>query len=261
MKKALSIVLAALMLICMTAIPVLASEDTAPTAYVTIVDENGEFVLVEKEVPCADQNGDTVVTIDEMLRNAHHLHYKGGAEAGYASEETAYGLSLTKLWGNESGSYGYYVNNASAWSLADEVKPSDHIYAFVYTDTATWSDTYCFFNKTHVTAEKGEIATLTLKMAGYDENYAPISLPVEGAVITINGEKTDLVTDANGEVAITYDKAGELLISAEHDELNLTPPVLVATVEGGVNYALIAVIVAIVLVIAVAVVVIVRKKR
>ena len=98
-------------------------------------------------------------------------------------------------------------------------------------------------------------------MAGYDENYAPISLPVEGAVITINGEKTDLVTDANGEVAITYDKAGELLISAAHAELNLTPPVLLATVEGGVNYALIVLIVAIVLVIAVAVVVIVGKKR
>ena len=261
MKKALSIVLAALMLICMTAIPVLASENTAPTAYVTIVDENGAFALVEKEVPCADQNGDTVVTIDEMLYTAHSLYYTGGAEAGYASEETAYGLSLTKLWGNENGAYGYFINNASAWSLADEVKPSDHIYAFVYTDTATWSDTYCFFNKTHVTAEKGEIATLTLKMAGYDENYAPISLPVEGAVITINGEKTDLVTNANGEVAITYDKAGELLISATHDDLNLTPPVLVATVEGGVSGVFIAVIVIMVLLVSGTVVFIVWKKR
>lgn len=261
MKKALSIFLAALTLICATALPVLASEETAPTAYVTIVDENGEFAITAKEVLCADQNADNVVTVDEVLSYAHRLYYNGGADAGYASSESEYGRSLMKLWGDESGCYGYYVNNASAWSLADEVKAGDHIYAFVYTDTAAWSDTYCFFNKTHVTAEKGEIATLTLKMAGYDENFAPISLPVEGAVITINGEKTDLVTDANGEVAITYDKAGDLIISAEHDELNLVPPVLVATVEGGASALPIVVIVAVIAMIAVAAVVILKKKR
>ena len=261
MKKVLTLSLLAALLVSLFAIPVLATEDTAPTVYVTIVDQNGEFALAAQEIPCADQNADNIVTIDEVLRYAHRIHYKGGADAGYASEETQYGLSLMKLWGDESGAYSYYLNDASAMSLADEVKPGDHIYAFVYTDTMNFSDTYCYFNKTHASAEKGEIATLTLTRSGYDASWNPITEPVKGAVITINGEKTNLITNEKGEVAITYDKAGELLISAVHDELNLTPPVLAATVEGGTNPAIIALIVAIVLVISVSAVVVVRKKR
>lgn len=261
MKKVLTICLALFFVLSIAALPVLATEDTAPTVYVTIVDKNGEFALAAQEIPCADQNADNIVTIDEVLSYAHRIHYKGGADAGYASEETQYGLSLLKLWGDEGGAYSYYLNNASAISLADEVKPGDHIYAFVYTDTMNFSDTYSYFNKTHAYAEKGDIATLTLMRSGYDASWNPITEPVAGAVITINGEKTDLITNEKGEVAITYDKAGELLVSAVHDEMNLTPPVLIANVEGGGNPALIVLIVAIVLIISVSAVVIVKKKR
>jgi hypothetical protein len=261
MKKVLTLCLALMMLVCVFSLTVLARDEEIPHAYVTIVDENGEIVVAMREVPCADQNADNIVTIDEVLNYAHRLYYKGGAEAGYASEKSPYGLSLIKLWGNESGSYGYYINNASPKSLADEVKPGDHIYAFVYTDTVAWTDTYCFFNKNHANAEKGDIATLTLYMTGFDENWNPITLPVADAVITIDGEKTDLVTDENGQVAVTYDKAGELIVSAVHDEMNLTPPILVANVEGDVSVIFIVLIVAVIAVLAVVVVVILKKKR
>ncbi len=257
MKKVLTLCLAVMMLVSIFSLSVFARDEETPYAYVTIVDGNGEFVLAMQKVPCAGN----VVTIDDILKTAHDTYFEGGAKAGYASAESLYGLSLMKLWGNESGSYGYYLNDRSPASLADEVNPGDHIYAFVYTDTTAWTDTYCFFNKTRVGAEKGDIATLTLTMLGYDENWNFITLPVEGAVITIDGEKTDLVTDENGQVAITYDKAGELIVSAVHDELNLTPPVLVANVEGGVSVALIVAIVAVIAVLAVAVVVIAKKKR
>ena len=98
-------------------------------------------------------------------------------------------------------------------------------------------------------------------MTGFDENWNPVTLPVTGAVITVDGEKTDLVTDENGQVAITYDKVGELIVSAVHDELNLTPPILVANVEGGVSVIFIVFIVAVIAVLAVAVVFVLKKKR
>jgi hypothetical protein len=98
-------------------------------------------------------------------------------------------------------------------------------------------------------------------MTGFDENWNPVTLPVKGAVITVNGKKTDLVTDENGQVAVTYDKAGELIVSAVHDEMNLTPPILVANVEGDVSVIFIVLIVAVIAVLAVVVVVILKKKR
>lgn len=257
MKKVLTLCLAAVLLMSVFSLTVFARDEEIPHAYVTIVDENGEIVVAMQEVSCAGNN----VTIDDILKRAHDEYYDGGSAAGYASAESTYGLSLMKLWGNESGSYGYYVNNASPMSLADEVKPGDHIYAFVYTDTVAWTDTYCFFSETRVSAEKGDIATLTLYMTGFDENWNPVTLPVTGAVITVDGEKTDLVTDENGQVAITYDKVGELIVSAVHDELNLTPPILVANVEGGVSVIFIVFIVAVIAVLAVAVVFVLKKKR
>ena len=256
MKKVLSISLLAALLVSLFAIPVLATPPEPDYVRVTIADANKNIVLAAEKVTLATSD-----TIDDVLRRAHDEFYNGGADAGYASEETQWGVSIVKLWGDESSSYGYYVNDASAMSLADTVNPCDHIYAFVYTDTMNFSDTYCYFNNTQVYAEKGDIATLTLTKSGYDASWNPITEPVEGAVITINGEKTNLITNEKGEVAITYDKAGELLISAVHDELNLTPPVLAATVEGGTNPAIIALIVAIVLVVSVSAVVVVRKKR
>ena len=256
MKKVLSISLLAALLVSLFAIPVLATPPEPDYVRVTIADAEKNLVLTAEKVTLGDSD-----TIDDILRRAHDEYYKGGANAGYASEETQWGVSMVKLWGDESGSYSYFVNDASAMNLADKVNPCDHIYVFVYTDTMNFSDTYCYFNKTLVYAEKGDIATLTLTKSGYDASWNLVTEPVKGAVITINGEKTDLVTNEKGEVAITYDKAGNLLISAVHDEMNLTPPVLVATVEGGENPTLIVLIVAIVLVVSVSAVVIVKKKR
>lgn len=263
MKKVLTICLATMMLLGAFALTALATPPLVPTAFVTIVDENGEIVLAAERIPWNDTDGQgpDTVTIAEMLETAHDIHFEGGAATGFASGESPYGISLLKLWGNESGSFGYYLNDCSPSSLADEVKPNDHIYAFVYTDTVSWTDTYSFFSFIEAHGEKGEEMTLTLCMTGFDENWNTVTLPVAGAVITVDGEKTDLITDENGQVAITYDKAGELVISAVHDTLNLRPPVLLAHVEGGVSLLFVALIVAAFGACAVLMLVIFRKKQ
>ena len=121
------------------------------------------------------------------------------------------------------GSYGYYVNNTAAMSLADPVADGDFINAFVYTDLTGWSDVYCFFDAE--TVAPGEV-TLTLSAAGYDENWAPVTSPLAGAVITVNGEKTESVTDENGQVTLTVE-AGDV-ISAVAEDATLVPPCCVA---------------------------------
>ncbi len=227
MKKVLSLTLALLMLIGIFSINAFAA-DTAPaadaTVYVTIANK-GSLVAVQEAVTVKDKNEDGKLTIDEALFAAHEAKYEGGASAGYGSSLTQYGLSMTKLWGDTSGGFGYYVNNASAWSLADAVKEGDYVNAFVYSDLAAMSDKYCYFDKATASGTHNGTLTLTLSYAGYDASYNPVALPVEGATITIDGVETTFKTDAEGKVTITLDKAGDIVIGATSDSMTLMPPV------------------------------------
>ena len=226
MKKILSICLAAFFALAFLALPVLA-ETEVPYVYVTIADENGELVLASRYVTLASDD----MTIDDALRAAHE---QADYSEGYLSEESQWGRSMICLWGVENGgSYGYYVNNASPASLLDKVKTGDHVYAFVYTDTMNFSDTYSFFNENIVyNLERGDEITLTLSKVGFDANWMPVTAPVAGATITVNGKTTEFITDENGKVTVLLSDAGELIISAEKEGENLTPPACVAVVDG-----------------------------
>ena len=72
--------------------------------------------------------------------------------------------------------------------------------------------------------------TLTLSYAGYDENWNPIVLPVDGATITMNGVATAYKTDADGKVTVTLEKAGDVVISASSQTQTLVPPVCTVSV-------------------------------
>ena len=208
--------------------------ETAPqqTAYVTVADGEGALALVREPVPLTDADGDGAITVNDVLLLAHDSAYPGGAAAGYASSVGEYGLKLDRLWGVENGGgYGYYVNHASAMSLTDPVSAGDEVVAFVYTDTDGFSDTYCYFNASSLGLDAPGEVTLTLMAAGWDAEYQPVALPVEGAVILVNGEPTALRTDARGQVTLTL-TAGEFLISASSDTQVLVPPVCQVRVAG-----------------------------
>lgn len=204
-----------------------APEAEAVNVHVTIADA-GELVVSDEEIDVTDVDADGAVTIGDALYCAHEHFYAGGAAEGYAAEETEYGLSLTKLWGVENGgSYGYYLNNASAMSLLDAVAKGDHIYAFSYADLETWSDVYAYFD---VTDAEGE-AELTLSYTAFDENWNPVETPLANAVITIDGEQTSSATDENGKVTVSVSDAGRHIISAVVTDMTITPPICILTVE------------------------------
>lgn len=213
-------------------------DDTEKTSsadvHVTIADK-GKLVLTQEEVEVTDVDKDGALTINDALYAAHEEYYKGGAAAGYASANGQWGLSITKLWGDTNGSFGYWVNNVSANGLADPVKDGDYINAFIYKDGTYWSDTYCWFDKNTINAKIGEKITLTLSAAGYDANWNPVTSSVSGAAITINGEATDYSTDENGKVTIKFDKEGAYVISAVSESQTLVPPVCKVKVADDAN--------------------------
>lgn len=199
--------------------------------YVTISNGTGTLPLAQEKITVTDADADSVLTINDALYAAHDAKYDGGAEVGFASAETEYGLSLNKLWGVENGgSYGYYKNNVSAMSLSDTIADGDYITAYAFSDLSGWSDVYSWFDIDSAELDTGAEMALTLSYAGYDADWNPVTLFASGAVITVNGEKTDLKTDSQGKVEIKFDEAGEYVISAVSDTQTLVPPVCKVTV-------------------------------
>ena len=214
--------------VCMTAY---AADTESVDVYVTISDGSATPVLIQKPVTVTDTDNDGALTINDALYIAHEDYFTGGAAAGYASGEGQYGLELRKLWGLDHGiDYGYYVDNKGANGLRDTVSDNNQIYAFAYTDRTAFSDTYSWFDKIKTDAKQGDEIELTLSHIGYAADWSPLTLPVEGAVITVNGNDTEYKTDAEGKVKIKLDTAGEDIISAKSDSLILVPPVCVANV-------------------------------
>ena len=201
----------------------------AETIYVTISDGQGKLALAHEAFEVSDTDADGAITICDALVSAHEAAYAGGAEAGFKTMDTDYGISLDRLWGVENGgSYGYYLNNLSPNSLLDAVKDGDHLYAYAFTDLESWSDTFCFFDFAAI--ETSADFELTLTSQGYDADWNVVYAPVEGAVITVNGEDSGFVTDADGKAKIGLKDAGEYVISAHSDQINLVPPVCIAKI-------------------------------
>ena len=225
MKKFLSLLLVVWMLVSLTA-----SAEAAPTVYVSISDDTGALVLAYVPVALTDADGDGALTICDALMLAHAAHHPEGAEA-FLAEQTEWGLSLYKLWGVENGgSYGYMLNDVSAWSLVDPVKDGDHVKAYAFTDLTAFSDTYAYFTAPVAAAVVNTEIALTLNAAGYDEAWNPVTLPVAGATLTVNGEKTDIVTDENGNAVLTLAEVGTYTVSAVSETMTLVPPVCIETV-------------------------------
>ena len=209
--------------------------EAEPITVVVNVSVEGEAKMFNSSVYVTDIDKDGTITIDEALYAAHDAGYNEGVENGYATAETQWGLSLTKLWGVENGgSYGYYVNNKAAMSLSDPLAEGDYLDAFAYKDTTGYSDAYTFFDKRSVELDLSQTSTfeLNLSYVGYDADWNTVTLPLKDAVITIDGEKTDFVTDENGNVTITADQDGVFRVSAVSDSMILVPPACDLMVEG-----------------------------
>ena len=210
-------------------------------AYVTISDETGKIVVAMMPVGLTDNDDDGNITVNDVLISAHDEFYadgNGSAEESYATAESDYGPMITKLWGVENGgAYGYYINNVAGMSLNDPIKDNDHLYAFIYTDTQNYSDKYTYFDQP-VSAYEGiapdtkPSIELHLNAAAFDENWSPVTVPVEGATITINDEKTDFVTDSTGTVTVDLPggKDGLYIISAVSDTETIVPPITLVKV-------------------------------
>ena len=230
MKKLLILLMTLLLCALCASAALCEAGETNPTVCVSITDDTGALVLAREAVLLTDADSDGVLTINDALICAHEAHPDGAA--AYATAQTEFGLSMMKLWGVENGgSYGYYLNDAMANSLTEPVSEGDHVKAYAFTDLTGFTDTYCWFDTPMAEAAPGGSLTLTLNAAAFDESFAPVTLPVEGATLMVNGIPTEAMTDAQGVATLTFAEAGTYLVTADSPLLNLVDPVCIVTVK------------------------------
>jgi len=201
--------------------------------YVTLSNK-GNVVLFQQNITVTDVNNNGFFDVDDALYAAHEVGYTGGAAAGYASEVTQYGLGISKLWGDTSYCYGYWLNNASCWSLEDVVAEGNHLVAFVYTDSTNWSDAYTKFEKFDYAATAGKTLTLKLDKAGYDANWNTVFSAHAGANIAVYDSNGQALTGGytvayseDGSYSITLSAIGNYYVVAT-DTAPLTVPAVCA---------------------------------
>ena len=182
--------------------------------------------MLDRSVTVKDINQDGKLTYDEALTAAHDAYYEGGAAAGYGSEKTdAYGLSLTKLWGDTSKAYGYWKNDASCWNLDDEVNDGDSLNAFVYQDAANYSDAYIRFDNATYLTPIHVVCSIGLEKAVWDnESYAYVFQNCSGAVFSVYDKAGKPVSTEDytvSEEGILFKKTGTyyLVASGSKDQL------------------------------------------
>ena len=229
MKKIISLA-AAVVLLCSTLTVGAFAAEPKTSADITVNFSNaGVLELAQKPVRVTDTDKDGKLTIADALYAMHEANYKGGAAAGFATAvHEQYGLNVTKLWGDDSGSFGYYLNNKAPMNAAEPVTDGDSLTAFIYKDTATWSDVYSYFNANTYNLDLDKTNEFELQLKGIRYDY-PTDKALSAAEITINGEKTTYKTNADGKVKIKLTKQGSYVISAASNALTLVPPVCVVT--------------------------------
>lgn len=231
MKKTASLLIALILLISSLSVTAFANTDTPSSADVFVTISNaGELAVAYEKISVKDTDGDNALTINDALHCAHEAKYTGGAEAGYGWYNSDYGVSMSKLWGDTSGNFGYYLNSLPAMSLTDPIKDGDHVYALVFKGVYPDMESFSYFDVEKAAKTQGETLTLTLSSVGYDAEWKPVSTPVADAVITVNGQPTAFKTDKDGKVTLTLDASGELIVSAVCEATPIAPPVCVVSV-------------------------------
>lgn len=197
----------------------------------TVTEEITAYVSISKDAAFVQSKDDALFNrlpvtltgkaeynIDDLLKAAHEQY--ADSEHSYASAVGSWGLSVTKLWGDESSAFGYWQNNNSAWSLDDKVSDGDFISAFVYKDTTGWSDAYTKFKNDSVNATENSEITLTLQKYDWSDGFIPCS----GAVVSVIGlPDVGGTTNENGNVTLKIPSEGTYTAIAQNADIPIVP--------------------------------------
>lgn len=241
MKKTISLFLSFILLLSTIVIPVSAEEENNATVYVTL-SQYGEILSGKDGTMIAsvpvELFGKSNYELNDAFIKIHEDYYDG--DDGYATEDGPYGQYISKFWGDTSANFVYQVNFGTEYVMgpAHEIEDGDYIELAILKNSEgyTWFDTH----KTEKVV--GDSLELTLNKKAYEQDdsgqWVETVLPCEGATIIVNGEEKNITTDSLGKATVSFDTAGEYIISAKkgtlvNDEFvtEITAPFSVVTIK------------------------------
>ena len=168
---------------------------------------------VELPVTVKDADADGILTFHDALVALHEAYRVDG----YTLQR---GVTVTKLWGVETYATSFFKNGEELTKMVayktSTVEDNDQLYAVVVTDKTDRADCFTWFDKTEVTVKAGESFKLTL--TGQSDDYTrsgaasiPVGTWVDGVFTALENTKTD----KDGNVTLSFDKAGTYLVTAK----------------------------------------------
>ncbi len=154
------------------------------------------------------------------MKHLWRVHKAYNSADGYKTEaySGSYGseISVTKLWGVQTGSSLFYLNGSALTSHVGDteqsvVKTGDDLYAAILQDTTYYSDRYASFDADTKEVKAGEDVTLTLTAGGKGAAAVPVGTWNNGSFTALEGK----TTNENGQVTVSFDQAGTYLVTAK----------------------------------------------
>ncbi len=166
----------------------------------------GDMKCMNEEVSVTDVNGNGIIDMDDALKTVSESHGEK-----YESADAGYGLGIANLWGDDSGAFGYYLNDQMASNLEEEIADGACITVYSYMDTAGFSDAYTYFAEKNVKSENGE-AAFTLMKVTLDKDFNPVAEPCEGATVSYEGGVLGK-TDKDGNISFSLDEKEHVILA------------------------------------------------
>lgn len=171
-----------------------------------------------------DADGDGVITFNDVLII---FHRQNDMPNEYATSTHNGTLCIDKICGVQDGStYGFAMDDVLYAELLTPIRDNENqtgnrITVYAYKDRTGFSDRYTYFRAIGddfiFPVSNSELyechgsQKLQLRQVYYDQNGRLQDQPLPGAVITIDGQRTDYVADANGMVLIYQDVLWDML--------------------------------------------------
>ena len=248
MKKLLTLLLTALLLLSLAAPAVLAADEI--TVYVNVAD-NGGLAIGEKSgepmvaVPVSVPKGSTV---DNVLLALHLKECNGGA-AGYKSTKMEmYGSATYSIatWFGRPIEYADNAKSVTAWknhnmssSLGSTVKDGDVVDVCVYTTVSTQNFTFNYYGLAwadyyEVDAGVDENFTVGVWRSAMDmSTFQYNTEPCTNMPVTVNGTNTAFKVQTDGSLSLSFGEAGTYYVCVGGDTAYGAALMKVNVTEGG----------------------------
>ena len=185
----------------------------------TIAKGSDNTLMAGVPVNVNDENSDGKITVDEVMKVVHEKY----CADGYATSESSYGTSVTKLWGKETTNTLFFVNNTgiNTGVAVDTVSDGDYVVASVNRDDINYADWYTYFDNREIEIFQGEEFELQLNghlgMAYEEADKKDVSISgvsvgkvSEAGFQAIDGK----TTDKDGKIKLSFAEPGIYYVSA-----------------------------------------------